>query len=1755
MTNPTLRYLPRHLVFRAIARVVVAAQVFLGIPLQTAFAAEGAKKAEPKAEAPAAKPAPPAGLKLSAEPSDAEIGGSGVFEEPLAPVGAARAPGENRALAQTLAAYARERDTAVLEAFLKAQPKSAWRVGVLTNLGLQYKRGAYWSKALVALEDAWRLGKGEENPRGKAVVDRALGELVTLQKGLGKMEALEALLAGVSERPVNGPAGTKLDEARRSLAGMKADPAEVFRCGPKALDRILRYDMQVGYARNPVICSTRPTSKGTSLAQLEGVAEGAQLNLVMARRDGATEIPVPSVVHWKESHYSAVVGREGDRYLVGDIALGSDVWVSRAAIDAEGSGYFLIPTGDMPKGWRSVSEEEGSRVWGRGYPGGELPGFGPNEPKHGSSCNSGPMAVPTVHLMSTNLHVVDTPVSHNPSVGPQVPFTVIYNSQDDQFPQGPPDFSNLGPRWNHGFLSWVREEGSSNVTVYPRGAGVEKHTADGGGVFPIHPQSGVRMVKVGNAWERHLPDGGKEVFALPRLDGRYFLTQIIDAQGNMLQLNWTTITQGIKLDSLQDAQGQTTTLTYGLGDAAPLKITKVTDPSGRTATFQYDEAGYLIKITDIIGLASEFTYGQNDFMTALETPYGRWGFRAGKINSDQDAWDRWFEMTDPTGARSRLEYIVPHHNRASLENITGQVPVGFEAVNGKLDVAITAVWDERAIAEEESRTGTWDTATWDYSKAHRIVWAWAPDARTAPVKRVEKAPLENMVWYLYEGQTDTPPPEPGGNWTLASLWHARTWQPVKVGRVLSDGASQIRDYAYNAVGMKIWEKDPKGRETMYVYGTGTVPDADPATGTGIDLLEVRQKNGANWETQAKYERDALHRVTKTTDASGQVTTYKYDGRGRLTDVVAPEPDPANTTPEPSRTTTYQYNPDTGVPAGSAGRLRRVLGPRTAEGQPVTTYEYDSEGRMWRVTSPDGYVVTTDYDAADRPVKVTYPDGTYEETVYNRLQAERRRDRMGRWTITNHDAQGRVVSVRDPQGRVVTQEWCKCGSLDKLVDANGNPTTWERDIQGRVTKAIRANGTATTYTYDVATGRLWKVQDPKDQVKVYEYEQDDARKAIRYQDTLGNHIANTPDVTFTYETAYPRLGSMTDGTGTTIYAYNPITTPPVLGAGGLASTDGPLPNDTVSYTYDGLGRLRTRSLNGTANETSFTFDPYGRIRTQTSLLGTFTFGYEGVAGRLKSLSYPNGQTSTYAYLDVQNDLRLQEIHHKKPSGATLSRFTYAYDKAGNIVTWGQQRDTEPLQTWTYGYDLVDQLTSARVDATPLPTPSRYAYAYDPAGNRTVEQKDDAPLTFTYDNMNRLTAHAPGGSIVFRGTVNEPAQVTLSTTTGTRPATTTPTTSPDVEFKGQAPLPQQSGQTEVTVTATDYDNPTPQTTTQRYNINVSGTSKAYLYDANGNLTFDGTRTYEWDAENRLLKVTEGTTILASFTYDGTGRRATKTTGGVTYTFVYDAEDVVEQRQNGATAFKYFHGPGIDNLLARQSSTGAVRYFVADHLGSIVQVTNVAGTQVVTRTYDPWGALTNSSTGSGYAFTGREWDNEAGLYYYRARYYDPTVGRFVSEDPLPGSSVDSYEYVRNNPLSLSDPSGLRPGDKFWTADDAVIDTLQWIADHKYEYKWDAWEWGGNVCEDADHCFSCSPPVTDHERTFVDPRKSPCARGTNQVAWYHTHTTDSLPGFSPQDRNWSRLHGPGYALQTADGKVLKYVWARAKTSYDIIGQVRMPK
>jgi RHS repeat-associated protein len=230
---------------------------------------------------------------------------------------------------------------------------------------------------------------------------------------------------------------------------------------------------------------------------------------------------------------------------------------------------------------------------------------------------------------------------------------------------------------------------------------------------------------------------------------------------------------------------------------------------------------------------------------------------------------------------------------------------------------------------------------------------------------------------------------------------------------------------------------------------------------------------------------------------------------------------------------------------------------------------------------------------------------------------------------------------------------------------------------------------------------------------------------------------------------------------------------------------------------------------------------------------------------------------------------------------------------------------------------------------------------------------------------------------------------------------------------------AGTTRFTVTATDASG---NTASQTYDVDQTTSSRAYTFDANGNLASDSTRTFVWDARNQLVAVTAGGTTIVTFAYDGAGRRIRKTAGVTTITYILDGSDVAEERVNGALSVRYIEGPFVDNHLASQGADGASRFFVGDILGSVTDVTDAAGAVIRTIPYDPWGKPDAAGLDSTYAFTGRTWDAETGLYYYRARYYSPDLGRFISEDPIRFyGGANLYTYTGNSPVSRFDPLGL--------------------------------------------------------------------------------------------------------------------------------------
>jgi RHS repeat-associated protein len=199
---------------------------------------------------------------------------------------------------------------------------------------------------------------------------------------------------------------------------------------------------------------------------------------------------------------------------------------------------------------------------------------------------------------------------------------------------------------------------------------------------------------------------------------------------------------------------------------------------------------------------------------------------------------------------------------------------------------------------------------------------------------------------------------------------------------------------------------------------------------------------------------------------------------------------------------------------------------------------------------------------------------------------------------------------------------------------------------------------------------------------------------------------------------------------------------------------------------------------------------------------------------------------------------------------------------------------------------------------------------------------------------------------------------------------------------------------------------------------------VFDSNGNtqtkVVGSNTTTYAWDFENRLTSATlPGSGGTVTFKYDPFGRRIYKSSLSGTSVFAYDGDNLVEETNAaGAVVARYEDTQNIDEPLAMLRS-GATSYYHADGLGSVTSLSNSAGALAQTYAYDSFGKQTSSSGSltNPFQYTARESDTETGLYYYRARYYDQNVGRFISEDParLSGDGPNFYAYAQNRPTLL--------------------------------------------------------------------------------------------------------------------------------------------
>ncbi|MCH8990512.1 MAG: DUF2163 domain-containing protein, partial [Acidobacteria bacterium] len=388
---------------------------------------------------------------------------------------------------------------------------------------------------------------------------------------------------------------------------------------------------------------------------------------------------------------------------------------------------------------------------------------------------------------------------------------------------------------------------------------------------------------------------------------------------------------------------------------------------------------------------------------------------------------------------------------------------------------------------------------------------------------------------------------------------------------------------------------------------------------------------------------------------------------------------------------------------------------------------------------------------------------------------------------------------------------------------------------------------------------------------------------------------------------------------------------------------------------------------------------------------------------------------------------------------LVTVAYLYDKNGNRLTM----DDGVLGITNYVPDLLNRPTSITA-----PGQAAITLGYDALSRRTcVTRPNGVDSTLLYDPASRLTSIVHGAIASF--TYGHDALSNRDSLAQTRAALTV---APSLTFAYDAidqvtsathPLPANPVETFTYDSLGNRllrDGQVTNSVFDAANRLLDDEDFTYIYDANGNLETktdkftSAVTTYGYDAENRLIQIDFPDLTFAAYRYDGLGRRIEKNVNGVITRYLYDAEDILLEYDGTNTLLaRYTHGPGIDDPLVMERDLDASGTFEAterfayhtDGLGSVTELTDSTGVVVRAYAFDAFGQIADEigTLANPYAYTGREFDAESGLYFYRARYYDAETGRFLVEDPIgfAAGDVNLYRYVFNNPTNLTDPSGL--------------------------------------------------------------------------------------------------------------------------------------
>lgn len=810
---------------------------------------------------------------------------------------------------------------------------------------------------------------------------------------------------------------------------------------------------------------------------------------------------------------------------------------------------------------------------------------------------------------------------------------------------------------------------------------------------------------------------------------------------------------------------------------------------------------------------------------------------------------------------------------------------------------------------------------------------------------------------------------------------------------------------YDSLGRVMEQADPNGKITKFYFAGTRTEMINPLLGAKIFYNtrsgSIKSEKDERGKTTS-YLYDGLNRVTSKTLPEGNKFTYSYDAYGNvLTETRVPKAGQGMS----NTVTTYTYDP-------VWHKVETVTDARNN----ITTYTYDAtKGTLSSITKPDpdgagpfsAPVISYTYNARGQVLTKTDAVGetkyVYHATNETLTSVTEDFGGLGLTTQYGYNGYGDVTSVTDPEGNVASHVFnaVRRKTQTTLPDPDGagsksSPVTkFTYDDNGNLTKVenkLDALWQTTNMTYNYSDKLATKL-DPLSHLTTYAYDDLDRLSTVtdaesRITNTTYDAVGNILTITKAFGTpdaraetrAYSNNGMMTNRTDSrgkvTTYAYDSfdrlkqVNYPTRLETMTYDAVDNMLTfrtkaSQTITYTYDNLNRRVTKSVPGQAL-TTFGYDERDRL-VSAAYSGTLGAGDAMLgswtrsyddANRMLNETRPDGKSVSNLY---DNNGNKTQVTYPDNWYAQ-----YAVDNLNHLITV-KENDADTLVS--YGYDQLGRKTD-----TTFGNGAAQTRVFDIAG-RLESQQDNLTTSNTvsfgygYNNVNQKTS----------------AQVS------------------DITFLWTPALTSNLG-----YGAANTINQYP---------SVGGIT--YSYDNGGNLTSDGVFTYVYDYENRLTSATSSTTSV-TFKYDPLGRRFSKTSAGVTTEFVHDGSREIAEYVGGALSARHVFS-GADQAFV--TYRGADKVFAhTDLQRSVIAMTDSARNLRGQATYSPWGESGNISRNTSFGYTGQRYDSETGLYYYKARYYNPVLGRFLSQDPLGyADNVNLYAYVANDPLNYYDPSGL--------------------------------------------------------------------------------------------------------------------------------------